>query len=206
MKECTNENQTIHSAISMSLMSVMEETHAESGEVLLMDVHSDSCIQYAGFKKRTMGGFVEIDSFLPPAAPVILLPAIYLIIMEHGGLPTDIISTGTEKFSLREILSTASEKKINKSISQYVLNGAQGLNYYLTQMGAWWHTSDRYSYQEFKLIQLKPFQMLSWMNVIARGESFIQSYPEDVVDKKIIIHSKNYYKSSNAFLMSKKLN
>lgn len=188
MKKLTQEQYGVLDVnVSMALMHEMGASKANTGEVLITDIQTGSLIKYMGLKDGRYGGYVEIDTMLMHVYPIILIPAIYLIIIEMGGKPTDTIEFGTKKITLQQVFSKGTDDMITKAINQYVPGGCRGLNYYLTQMSSWMYSEYRSSYEDLKLIMLEPYRMQQWMDSIARGNGFTETYPADSPNKKLFI-------------------
>lgn len=189
MKKLTQEQYGVLDVnVSMALMHEMGASKANTGEVLITDIETGALIKYIGLKEGRLGGYVEIDTMLMHVYPVILIPAIYLIIIEMGGKPTDTIEFGPQIITLRDVFIKGSDEMISKAVKQFVPDGCRGLNYYLTQMGAWLYSDYRNSYEELKLIMLDPFRLQNWMDSVARANGFTETYPADSPNKKLFIN------------------
>lgn len=188
MKRLTQEQYGVLDVnVSMALMHEMGASKSDTGEVLISDINTGSLIKYMGLKDGRYGGYEEIDTMLMHVYPVILIPAIYLIIIENGGKPTDTIDLGIQKITLRDVFIKGSDEMISKAAMKYVPDGCRGLNYYLTQMSTWMYGAYRNSYEDLKLIMLEPYRMQLWMDSIARGNGFTETYPADSPNKKLFI-------------------
>ena len=188
MKKLTQEQYGVLDVnVSMALMHEMGASKANTGEVLISDIHEGSLIKYMGLKDGRYGGYEEIDTMLMHVYPVILIPAIYLIIIENGGKPTDTIDLGIQTISLRDVFIKGTDEMITKAARQYVPGGCRGLNYYLTQMSTWMYNDYRNSYIDLKLILLEPCRMQLWMDSIARANGFTETYPANSPNKKLFI-------------------
>lgn len=186
-------------AAHAGLMDGMRAINAERGETYIYDVQTDTFVGGGALRDSGAGCYNIEAPLFSLAHPVILPAAIYLTIMQRGGQPYDMIVKDSNT-TMEEAFTHGMEDAIKHYIECNIPKDYYFLSVVMQHMGLMalepgegmpiLGKGEANSYQELKDMKFLSYNMLQWMDAVARGEGI-----KDIINnEKTIISSENVKK------------
>ena len=180
-------------AIHAGLMEGMRAIKAERGETFIYDVQTDTFVGGGALRDSGAGHYIIEDPLFTLAPPVILPAAIYLTIMQGGVQPYNMIVEESNT-TMEEAFTHGMEDAIKQFIERKIPKNYYFLSVVMQHMGLLalepgeempiLGEGEANSYQELKDMQFLSYNMLNWMDAVARGEGI-----KDVINNEITLIS-----------------
>lgn len=186
-------------AVHAGLMDGMRAINAERGETYIYDVQTDTFVGGGALRDSGTGYYNMEAPLFSLAHPVILPAAIYLTIMQRGGQPYNRI-VEDKNTTIEDAFTHGMEDAIIHYIECNIPKDYYFLSVVMQHMGLMalepgegmpiLGKGEANSYQELKEMQFLSYNMLQWMDAVARGEGI-----KDVINnEKTLISPENVKK------------
>lgn len=189
--------------MNLALMDGVSKENVEQGQVIVMDIANNCVVGHASLRERNgEGGFVyrshrvnksdfmtvtldEPEEYLETkdlcALPVdIIMPIIsYLVLLEFGARPSDEVTWTEGVTSLEDLLVQGHYQPLEESAEMFLPDRGGTLNAVIERLG-FLPPQPPQTLRDIQDIKIYPFQMLEWLNQLAKGEGLSYVFKPEI--------------------------